>query len=172
MASGKFHANVAKLAAHSSAIYMLLPDSIEKASFSFGMLVGILITPDLDHHKKTEEEKRFYRVDKRIGKLWFFFSQKYGRLFKHRGISHWPIVGTLTRLPFGLLFCWFWLLFLSVLKIEVDRLSALTFVFYGWAFQDLLHIITDIIYSFSKKKFKRRPKTAFKRPKRRRRKRW
>ena len=47
-----------------------------------GVVTGVLITPDMDLAENFSGDP-----------LWYL----YGRLFKHRGISHWPVVGTLTR---------------------------------------------------------------------------
>lgn len=36
-----------------------------------------------------------------INRLWFFFWTPYAHLLTHRGLSHWPIIGTLTRVMYA-----------------------------------------------------------------------
>jgi uncharacterized metal-binding protein len=38
-----------------------------------------------------------------INRVWYCFWHPYGALFTHRGLSHWPIIGTLTRAGYVLL---------------------------------------------------------------------
>lgn len=50
-----------------------------------GILTGLAITPDLDLAEAFDDEASW---------------SLYGVLFKHRGISHWPVIGTLTRVVY------------------------------------------------------------------------
>ena len=54
-----------------------------------GILTGVVITPDMDLAENFSGEP-----------FWYL----YGRLFKHRGISHWPVIGTLTRMIYMAIF--------------------------------------------------------------------
>ncbi len=54
-----------------------------------GILTGVLITPDMDLAENFAGEP-----------LWYL----YGKMFKHRGVSHWPVIGTLTRVAYLALF--------------------------------------------------------------------
>lgn len=155
MASGKTHAAIAKVTAHLSAVTLLYPESPTKAAISFGMLMGILITPDLDHHKKTYEETRLLKFNKKVGQLWMWYTKPYAKIFKHRGMSHWLIVGTLTRV--------IWLLplllplyFYLRLALPSEFGDLTIYVISGWAFQDAIHIITDIVSSWWKR-IKKKP---------------
>jgi len=81
-----------------------------------GVLAGVLLTPDLDQSKTP-----------------------YGWLRKHRGLSHWPVVGTLDRLA------WFagpalaaWL----ASGREADW-AGLALLAAGLCLADLLHSIMD-----------------------------
>ena len=47
-----------------------------------GVITGLAITPDHDLAENFSREP-----------FWFL----YGYAFKHRGISHWPVIGTMTR---------------------------------------------------------------------------
>ena len=76
-----------------------------------GCWLGILLHPDLDQGETP-----------------------YGKVRKHRGLSHWPIIGTADRL---LWFCW-------PLFLVVD-LEPLLLVGAGLALSDLLHIGLDLL---------------------------
>jgi len=103
-----------------------------------GILTGVVITPDMDLAENFKGEP-----------FWYL----YGRLFKHRGISHWPVIGTLTRMiymvilavPVVLLMGWGWWL--------SDRLTDLwSYVWLGGlVLADVLHYVLDISVSRFKK---------------------
>lgn len=38
-----------------------------------------------------------------LNRIWYYFWHPYGAIFTHRGVSHWPIIGTLTRAGYVLL---------------------------------------------------------------------
>lgn len=99
-----------------------------------GILTGVVITPDMDLAENFKGEP-----------FWYL----YGRLFKHRGISHAPVVGTLTRVlymvifaaPVFLLMGWGWWL--------SDRLMDLwSYVWLGGlVLADVFHYVLDISVS-------------------------
>ena|GEM_PF-2140992 len=78
-----------------------------------GAWVGHILTPDIDHHRLTVEERRMLRRFKLLGWLWIAFWWPYDRFNAHRGRSHtwrgtverflylfWlPIAATLLWLP-------------------------------------------------------------------------
>ncbi|MDE3048256.1 MAG: DUF2227 family putative metal-binding protein, partial [Verrucomicrobiota bacterium] len=61
----------------------------------------------------------------------------YSYLFRHRGISHMPVVGTLTRVLWLSLLLW---LFCGL------TLPPLWFALAGLAVADLFHILLDALY--------------------------
>ncbi|WKN33231.1 DUF2227 family putative metal-binding protein [Porifericola rhodea] len=65
---------------------------------STGCLSGIFISPDLDMQTRTVSETTLVRWSWTIGYIWIFLWYPYALFFKHRGISHCPLVGTCTRL--------------------------------------------------------------------------
>ncbi len=67
-------------------------------AFALGYLLSTFgVYPDQDiHHVRIYPERR-YPI---WGSFLYYWSLPYGLLFKHRGVSHWPIVGTLTRVVF------------------------------------------------------------------------
>ncbi|MBN1875920.1 MAG: DUF2227 family putative metal-binding protein [Anaerolineae bacterium] len=63
-----------------------------------GCLSSILISPDLDMEERTISESLIFRVSSILGMLWMALWYPYALMAKHRGVSHIPIFGTLTRL--------------------------------------------------------------------------
>jgi len=96
-----------------------------------GLLFGIPLTPDLDLSQNG------------IWKL-------YGKWFKHRGTSHVPVIGTLSRVfylfPIIALF-----LIISGTEINVT-ISAK--VLSGLILSDILHLLMDITWSTIKRKLR------------------
>lgn len=106
-----------------------------------GVLTGVLVTPDMDLAENFSGEP-----------LWYL----YGRLFKHRGVSHWPVIGTLTRVVYLALFAvpvivawgrWDWLVYQISGKWFYVWLIGLTAA-------DVLHGALDITVSRIKKECK------------------
>ncbi len=111
------------------------------AAFAGGYLLstcGVNPDQDLGHIRIFPERWPVW------GMLLFWWSLPYGKLFRHRGISHWPVVGTLTRvLVMGLwivpLLLW---LFPQIPKLELFQYSLWAFA--GLAVADLAHIAADL----------------------------
>ena len=62
-----------------------------------GCFCGIFISPDLDMRQRTVSETTLLRWSLSIGYIWVFLWYPYAMLFRHRGISHTPLIGTVTR---------------------------------------------------------------------------
>jgi uncharacterized metal-binding protein len=88
--NGKAHA-VASLALAGG---LLVVDPI----VALGCACGMALTPDLDQEGLSSFEQGLIRRTWGLGFLWCLATYPYARLFRHRGISHWPLIGTLTRL--------------------------------------------------------------------------
>lgn len=92
----------------------------------FGMLLGIFITPDLD-------------LAERKPGLWTL----YGRAFKHRGYSHTPVIGTLTRLFYmSPVLCMIVLIVISNNLFTINWMYV-AFAILGLILADTLHTIMD-----------------------------
>ena len=104
-----------------------------------GYAAGRVLTPDLDlARSRAQRALRPVLPLRALGLA-------YARLFRHRGLSHWPIVGTLTRalwfmLPFAACAA---LLFGFHFSFPSLRLIALGFV--GLCLADILHIAADVV---------------------------
>lgn len=102
MASGSTHARVSYLLQAPITVAGVVTainydDAQLGAGLVVGGLVGIIVTPDIDHHVVTQEELRFYQLGRIPGVLWQWLWAGYEIVVPHRGISHVPVVGTLTR---------------------------------------------------------------------------
>lgn len=105
-----------------------------------------------------------------FGKMWVMFFASYGELFNHRGLSHWYVFGTLTRLFWIVRLplvgvALLWLLQLSgvievVVLIDPEPLAWDWFLPFmaGWVLQDFFHITADLLVSDIKQKKKRKGK--------------
>lgn len=127
--------------------------------FSISYLIGTLwITPDLD----LSEHRFGARVKKRWGKLGWLW-KPYGKMFKHRGISHTWILGPMTRLIYlfalmliigypmlwGLAYIGIYIT-LPEKIIGGDQLSLA--IILGYYFSQWLHLVADgipINYDFT-----------------------
>lgn len=85
MASGRTHRFVTALVTPLPVLLVreLSGSAVLALAAGVGCLTGLWLTPDLDQQSHAP-----------------FFWQGYARLFKHRGISHWPVVGTITRVVY------------------------------------------------------------------------
>lgn len=67
----------------------------------FGCLFGLIVDPDLDQEILSRAEWRMVKIPiigYIVGSIWVCYWLPYALIMKHRGVSHWPIVGTCTRL--------------------------------------------------------------------------
>lgn len=130
-----------------------------------GALAGLLLTPDIDQEQATHEEIRMRRVPV-WGWAWQWAWTGYALGFKHRGISHVLIVGTITRAVYALALAimmrftanglWLDLCMGQVISCTSPWIPQLdTFfvsvplfwggLFFGWMCQDAGHIIVDYV---------------------------
>ena len=117
-----------------------------------GHALGIIIGPDLDLRARTRAERLLQRVALLTWPL-IVMSSLYARVFGsgrwpfvHRGISHWPIVGTATR------WLWFGWPVVGVMMLTGNAaaleslIPALLWVFTGNCLADLVHVLADAIH--------------------------
>lgn len=65
-----------------------------------GCAVGVFLSPDLDLAGRTVSEALLWKLHPLIGFPFQAFWLPYSWLFTHRGVSHWPLIGTATRLAY------------------------------------------------------------------------
>lgn len=163
MANGKTHDRINLIVGtvSSGVLLGLGQNPYVTGSFIFGWLVSTLIfSPDSDLMPKA-----------RTGPLRFFL-YPYSVFFKHRGLSHSFLFGTLTRFIYGLLMLglltyvlsemgkisvspkqYFSFLYLWFANYNYDlvQYQMLTWLFGGAFLADLCHVFTDVISSGLKK---------------------
>lgn len=121
-------------------------------TFIIGYLIGSFIEPDLDQLAITTSEGRLLRWFKDIGAFIVGYFTWYAYRFKHRGISHFPIVGTATRWLWVLFpFMIVWVIYGSWENFNIYTKGWFWWMFLGNSFSDLLHIGAD----FESKIFKK-----------------
>ncbi len=166
MASGKTH-DIINLSAFPVFVYYLKPDSF--IGFFAGYMIGtFFLSPDNDiFHSKPNKRWKFLR----------FIWKPYTKIFAHRGISHIPVVGILFKILYlsvvfiflsafilGLLFL---ASYFAGIKIEIptkgvsqETLKGILLTpfsisfFVGLILAEIVHILTDVVYSFFKKAFR------------------
>ncbi len=143
MASGRVHRAATKRNMKRMLVPSLVLIAVDPMAVSFllGLVMGHILTPDIDHHWKTIEELRMYRYSRLWGWAWSLFWWPYQKLHAHRGWSHTPIVGTVGRFLYLL---WFPLL----LCLVYLGLSGWVWVMWGyflaaWILQDFVHLRLD-----------------------------
>ena len=121
-----------------------------------GCLAGVILSPDLDISSRTRSE---YLVDRYLGcflgSIWFAFWWLYARLIPHRSpLSHWPIIGTISRFLYVYFFggaLWYgvtWLL--PGAATWIPMFTWLQEPIFAWAllglsFADTLHYLMDFL---------------------------
>lgn len=145
MANGRVHAKVGWVVAGATLLaspYLYSIDPQLAAGALFGSMLGILISPDLDHERCTHDQQRVYKYLGFLpGRFYEWFWRAYERRYAHRGISHKPIIGTFTRwryilirfLPLVILLAPWW----------IDFFPAILIAFAFHALQDVVHLAFD-----------------------------
>lgn len=102
-----------------------------------GAWVGHFLTPDIDHHRLTIEERRMVRRFKLLGWLWVAFWWPYEKMNPHRGRSH-TLRGTIERFLYL-----FWLPIAITLLWVPEAIILWALVLVGQAIQDMDHLRLD-----------------------------
>jgi len=114
--------------------------------YAAGGAVGLVITPDADIDTKDSVEHKLLREIPLIGAAWYALWWPYARMFRHRGVSHWLVIGTLTRLLYLGFFATF-----AVLALRLDVVPGETWIcpavwgLGGLLVSDVLHTVVDTI---------------------------
>jgi len=119
-----------------------LPESLPKLPFVAGYLVGTFwLTPDLDLATS--------RASRRWGVLRVFWLP-YAWLFPHRGLSHRPFLGALTRVLYLAALAGLGLLLLDLLgykfQFELSLSSGWLSFFAGVVVADAIHLLLDALF--------------------------
>lgn len=152
MASGKIHITGTLLLTPLTAglaWHLTGGDVPTTALASAGCLSGVIISPDLDMANRTISETVVIRWLGVLGYLWMVLWKPYACLHKHRGISHVPLIGTLTRVGY-LAGCYMLMHCVAREFYQVDLLTwpqqywqHLLIIFAGLTISDVGHWVLD-----------------------------
>ncbi len=136
--SGRVHETV-NLLALPAAVYFL-PEPLPKLPFAAGYLIGTFwLTPDLD--LATSRASRRWGI---LRILWL----PYAWLFPHRGLSHRPLLGALTRVLYLASLAGIGLFLLDhlgyKLQFEFSLSNGWLSFFAGVLIADAVHLLLDI----------------------------
>jgi uncharacterized metal-binding protein len=147
--SGRAHAFAAELTIAASIIGYGVTRVLELQTISpqdagavlAGLVIGLLITPDIDMKMTTYEERRIERwLGKLPKRLWMLYWDQYARGIRHRcPLSHAPIRSTLIR------FAYMWPFWIAVWWFIPRCPYYLPYFLAGWIAQDTLHFSMDIL---------------------------
>lgn len=124
-----------------------LSSLLYSCNVSLGALAGILISPDLD----LMETGNYSLVLLRKHSTWLanayrWFWWPYAKLSHHRGISHWPVIGTLLRACYIFL----WIIVIQIILIFFGVRYSLNYnllapELVGLMLADFTHIVLDVV---------------------------
>lgn len=111
---------------------------IDSSMLGIGLILGTIITPDYDFNKIYV--KKLIKKIPVLGFFWNLYWYPYSLLFKHRGISHNLILGTITRVIYLCLPIIF-LYILGYIHIQIEYIYV--YIIIGWYLQDFIHYTLD-----------------------------
>ncbi len=147
MPSGKIHTALT-LSVFSGVVapYAIVQFNMNPWMYGAGVLVGVLISPDMDVDGGNVSDQIIRKVAKPIQWVWRLLWSPYSLSVPHRHtISHFPILGTLLRL-------WYIFLIVNILNgiVYLFKVDSVSFIFlWDWAFffglahADLVHWAVD-----------------------------
>jgi uncharacterized metal-binding protein len=145
--SGKIHtALTLSVLSGVLAPYAIVQLDMNPWMYGAGVLVGVLISPDLDVDKGNVSDSLIRRVSRPAQWAWRLAWQPYAWSVPHRHtISHFPFLGTLLRL-------WYIFLIVNILNgiVYLFKVDSVSFIFlwdwsffFGLAHADIIHWIAD-----------------------------
>lgn len=153
MCNGKTHAVASVVTAVGTGTLLYcnnIASLLTSCQVAAGALLGVLISPDLDLMENGNYSMVILRqYSPVLAKAWRCMWWPYAKLCHHRGVSHWPIIGTLLRT----VYIFFPILVIVVLLNWVCLESPITIhleffipYFFGLALADLVHSILDVVF--------------------------
>ena len=151
MPAGKIHAmaSIVTAASAGAALYFNnLASLTSSCNVAGGALLGVLVSPDLDLMENGNYSMVILRARSYyLAEIWRLFWWPYARLSKHRGVSHWPIIGTLLRVIYIIIIYFILAIVLSLIGIRVPLyFDPLAPYIAGLMLADFVHIVMDSIF--------------------------
>lgn len=160
MADGQTHFlwNVIGGATLTALAIRYLPTDQDWQYVAVGSLIGSIITPDMDLEGRTHTENLMRKIPV-VGLLFQFSWYPYAVLTNHRGMSHNLLLGTPSRMLYGLLLLLFWLTFVSGMVYQLGGVpdTLITgiwdfivqprggYLLLAWYAQDIVHYVLDFV---------------------------
>jgi uncharacterized metal-binding protein len=151
MPSGRIHAG-ASICFSMLSFVILSVNQIASLTYcldiALGVLLGVLVSPDLDLMENGNYSMVILRKrSPLLAKLWRLFWLPYGKLSHHRGMSHWPIIGTLIRIGYLIIP----IIIITIILIQLGlpiiwNASWFAPLIIGLMIADFIHIVMDVIF--------------------------
>ena len=165
MSSGKTHSAVAValMIPISAGAYYAWNAGYDCAPWlAVGGFAGWFLTSDADVAGNTDEDRRLWTIFPPFGYCWQVLLYPYALAFKHREISHWPLIGTVTRMVYLLLIAIGAIILingvanllipgalfadpLAPLQWVSQNQECLVWMYAAWALQDFVHFVFDLV---------------------------
>lgn len=152
MPGGKVH-NALTLATLSGVLapYLIVQFGANPYLYAGGVLVGILVSPDMDIDAGNISDAMIRRVSRPAQVVWRLAWQPYSKLVPHRHpISHFPFLGTVLRIGYllGVVNLFSIVTYLIMRWFGLDDTVSLIWLwnwdfFFGLAHSDLVHWAVD-----------------------------
>lgn len=165
MSSGRTHSRAAlamMVPLTGFAFLLYAGGQVEAANgIMIGQVCGWIVTPDADVDGLTHEEMRWFQINPILGHAFHLFWYPYSKMFRHRGISHVFVLGTLTRIVYiSILLSLIQFAFNQKILVKDLFISHLINDYpnfckglvFAWSIQDLIHSIFDICSSWLKRR--------------------
>ena len=123
--------------------YALKPNESSLLYAAMGSALTLLVNPDADMEIVTGNERAFMRRVPLIGRVWLWLWYPYARMFRHRGVSHWPVVGTLTRAAYLGVLLTVGLMAMGIQVYIDDVVGVGGYVVIGMTASDVVHWLMD-----------------------------
>ena len=153
MPGGKIH-NALTLATLSGVLapYLIVQFGANPYLYASGILLGTLISPDLDIDSGNISDTMIRKVSRPAQVIWRLAWQPYSKLVPHRHpISHFPFLGTVLRIGylFGVINVFSIFTYIIMRNLGLDDSVSLIFFwnwsfFFGLAHADIVHFLVDI----------------------------
>ena len=123
--------------------YVLRPDDPSAIWAASGSALTLLVNPDSDMEIHTTNERRLIQRVPILGRLWVATWWPYAKMFRHRGVSHWPVIGTATRAGYLFLLVTAGMMIVGASAYWDEVTGPAAGMFVGMCVSDIVHFIMD-----------------------------
>lgn len=150
MPNGRVHSAacvVTALASGGSAYYSGIATLPVAFDVVVGALLGIMLSPDLDVDRGNISNYYIRKFSPVAAWIWRAFWWPYAKAFRHRGISHWPVIGTCSRILYISVYVALFTIVLALFNKSVRLLYSWELpVLVGLMLSDSVHALLDKLF--------------------------